>query len=58
MWVAAYRHSRNLFARTNNGVERMNDHFKGKFLHRRANNTLSYLLRIIVECFVPTVVQV
>lgn len=53
MWVFAHRVGKGLYDRTNNGVERMNRTFKYTFLQKRRNNTLSTLIRILVECFVP-----
>ena len=54
MWVQFYRYDAHLFASTNNGLERMNQTFKHDFLKRRTNYTLSMMLRILVEAYIPT----
>ena len=54
MWVWAYRKDRFLVSvNTNNGVERQNRTFKYSYLARRKNASLTGMLTILVEEFLP-----
>ena len=57
MWIAAYRVKKNLFVNTNNGTEAQNKLLKYTFLKLLRNITLSRLLEILVEAFVPATID-
>ena len=56
-WVFAYHIGKGLYNKTNNGLERMSYNFKRNYLNLRTNYTLSQLICIIIECFVPTFIK-
>ena len=54
MWVWAYRKNRLLVnINTNNGIERQNKTFKYSYLAQRKNTSLSGMLEILIEEFLP-----
>nr|XP_047145432.1 uncharacterized protein LOC124818498 [Hydra vulgaris] len=53
-WVSAYRQDRLLLnVNTNNGIERQNQSFKYSFLEKRKNSSLTAMLSICIEEFLP-----
>ena len=53
-WVWAYRKDRLLVnVNTNNGTERQNLGFKSEYLVGRRNSSLSTMLSILIEEFLP-----
>ncbi|XP_065670722.1 uncharacterized protein LOC105849232 isoform X2 [Hydra vulgaris] len=53
-WVFAYRQDRLLLnVNTNNGIERQNQSFKYSFLEKRKNSSLTSMLSICIEEFLP-----
>ncbi|XP_065665969.1 uncharacterized protein LOC136087358 isoform X2 [Hydra vulgaris] len=53
-WVFAYRLDRILLnVNTNNGTERQNQYFKYSFLEKRKNSSLTAMLSICIEEFLP-----
>lgn len=53
-WVWAYRKDRLLVTvNTNNGVERQNLSFKYNYLVGRRNSSLSIMLTVLIEEFLP-----
>ena len=53
MWVQAYRVGKQLYDNTNNGIEAQNKAFKYAFLNCCRNMTMSRLLYILVDVFMP-----
>ena len=56
-WVLAYRPDDLIFCNTNNGTERINEELKYEELDGYTNCTLSELLSIIIENFLPRLYQ-
>ena len=54
MWVQAYRVGKQLYDNTNNGIEAQNKAFKYSFLNCCRNMSMSRLIYLLVEIFVPT----
>lgn len=53
-WVWAYRQERFLVSvNTNNGIERQNESFKYQYLKDRNKSSLSGMIAILVEEFLP-----
>ena len=52
-----YHIGKGLYNKTSNGLERMNYNFKRNYLNLTTNYTLSQLIHIIIECFVPTFIK-
>ncbi|XP_065657852.1 uncharacterized protein LOC136082447 isoform X2 [Hydra vulgaris] len=53
-WVFAYRQDRLLLnVNTNNGIERQHQSFKYSFLEKRKNSSLTAMLSICIEEFLP-----
>ncbi|XP_065671754.1 uncharacterized protein LOC136089631 [Hydra vulgaris] len=53
-WLFAYRQDRLLLnINTNNGIERQNQFFKYKFLERRKTSSLTTMLSVCIEEFLP-----
>lgn len=53
-WVWAYRKDRVLVSiNTNNGVERQNKAFKHDYLNGKTKPTLSRMITILIEDFLP-----
>ena len=53
MWVHAYRVGKQLYDNTNNGIEAQNKAFKYSFLNCCRNMSMSRLIYLLVEIFVP-----
>ena len=53
MWVQAYRVGRQLYDNTNNGIEAQNKTFKYSFLNCCRNMSMSRLIYLLVQVFVP-----
>jgi len=55
MWVWAFRQERLLVnCNTNNGTERQNESFKYSFLEKRKSHSLTGMLTILIEEFLPS----
>ena len=53
-WVKAYRTNRLLVnSNTNNGVERQNNTLKHSYLQQHKTNSLTGMLTVVVEDFLP-----
>ena len=54
MWVRAYRTGlMEIIANTNNGVERQNKDLKYEYLKRYKDNSLSGMITVLIEQFLP-----
>ena len=53
MWVQAYRVGQQLYDNTNNGIEAQNKTFKYSFLNCCRNMSMSRLIYLLVQVFVP-----
>jgi len=53
MWVQAYCMVRQLYDNTNNGIEVQNKAFKYSFLNCCRNLSMSRLIYLLVDVFVP-----
>ena len=53
MWVHTYRVGKQLYDNTNNGIEAQNKAFKYSFLNCCRNMSMSRLIYLLVEIFVP-----
>ena len=53
MWVQAYRIGKQLYDNTNNGIEAQNKAFKYSFLNCCRNLSMSHLIYLLVDIFVP-----
>ena len=54
MWVQAYHIGKQLYDNTNNGIEAQNKAFKYSFLNCCQNLSMSRLIYLLVDIFVPT----
>lgn len=52
-WSWAFRNGKGLLVNTNNGLERQNKIFKYKYLEEKKNYSMSGMVRVLVQEYLP-----